>query len=189
MKDRTFSVVGWPGFAGTLSGVTHGRFSVTLNAVTSSEPISFGKPVTFLIREVLEEAYDFQDALQRLTKTNILSDCLLLLCGTKENEMVVIERTPTKAYIRTPKNGYIGVTNDYKVYKDSSSGHLDMNNVLTTSSCGRYDRTLELLDANLPNTSSEVLNILSDSKVKMGITMQQMVFQAATGMAVVNTNW
>ncbi|MCP4445339.1 MAG: hypothetical protein GY811_08350 [Myxococcales bacterium] len=51
-----FVVVGWPGYAGALSGMAHGRFSVTLNAVLSDDPPELAPPVTFLLRDVLDTA-------------------------------------------------------------------------------------------------------------------------------------
>src|SRR5207237_8286843 len=87
-----FTTIGWPGFTGAFSGIAPGRFAVTLNAVLSDEPLQTASPVVFLLRQVLEEASDFQSALRILTETPLASDPLLLLTGTRQGEMVVIER-------------------------------------------------------------------------------------------------
>ncbi|MBM3769597.1 MAG: hypothetical protein FJW32_29840 [Acidobacteria bacterium] len=53
------------------------------------------------------------------------------------------------------------------------------------TACGRFDRICELVNARRPLDAEECLGYLSDDGVRMTITMQQMVLQAATGMAVV----
>src|SRR5262249_58170211 len=78
-----FTVVGWPGFVGVFSAVAPGRFAITLNAVLSTDAVSLGTPVVFLIRKVLEEAQTFQEACKALAETPIASDCLLLVTGTR----------------------------------------------------------------------------------------------------------
>lgn len=50
-----FSGIGWAGFIGILSGIKNGAYSVTLNAVSSNEPPNLAPPITFLLRDVLEE--------------------------------------------------------------------------------------------------------------------------------------
>ena len=172
-----FSGIGWAGFIGVFSGIKNGAYSVTLNAVSSNEPPNLAPPVTFLLRDVLEEEKQFDKAGQRLSETAIASDCLLMLVGTNKEELIVIERTPTKHEIRKPENGVIVATNDYKILKDEKLG----NDILQETSCGRYNRVLELVSQSPPKTANDYLDILQDDKVKMNITMQQMVLNPSEG--------
>ena len=66
-----FTTVGWPGFIGVFSGIAPRRFAVTLNAVISDEPLQAASPVVFLLRQVLEEAPDFQSALRTLKESTV----------------------------------------------------------------------------------------------------------------------
>ena len=52
--ETVFKSVGWMGFIGVLSGMKPKAFSITLNAVLSEEEPNMAKPISFLLREVLE---------------------------------------------------------------------------------------------------------------------------------------
>lgn len=181
-----YSTVGWPGFVGALSGVAAGRFAVTLNAVLSNEPSRPAKPISFLIREVLASAPDFQEAVRRFAETEIAADCLLLVTGARNDEMLIVERTPTRHALRRPASGrqHVIVTNDYKqLDRESVAGA--HNDQLTETSCDRYDRLSALLSAGSGTLNADTaLALLSDPGVRMDSTMQQMYFQAATGTVV-----
>ena len=172
-----YKTVGWLGFIGALSGVKPGHFSITLNAVSSKDPAEIAMPVSFLLRDILETAVSFDDAKQKLEETTIVSDCLLLLAGTKKGEMVVIERTPTRSATRTTETNFIIVTNDYKLIENNIS----KESMLQSTSCGRFERAEELLGLDIPKTNADCFKILKDEDVMMGITVQQMVFEIETG--------
>lgn len=110
-----YKLVSWPGFIGAFSGVAHERFAITLNAVISSESPPLAEPTTLLLRKVFDTAPDFKTAVSMLSETSIAADCLLLVTGVNQGEMVVIERTGTRSALRHPEDGFIAVTNEYKV--------------------------------------------------------------------------
>ncbi len=177
-----FTTVGWPGFVGAFSGIAPGRFAVTLNAVISDEPLRAATPVVLLLRQVLEEAGDFSAALRMLSETPVASDSLLLLTGVRTGEMAVVERTPSRAEVRLGEGGCVFVTNDYR---KMNAGVRNIESELQATACGRYERVAELVAAGAPREAEECLACLSDSEVRMGMTVQQMVFQAAAGVCVV----
>ena len=154
------------------------QFSITLNAIVSDEAPNMAKPITFLLREVLEGDYNFQQAKETLETTEIICDCLLLLAGTRTEEMMVIERTPRSSKTRLAENGFIIVTNDYKKIAYESKNQ----SALKDTSCGRYDQTRRLLNQALPASALDCFKILNDKDVKMQITVQQMVFSPNIGL-------
>lgn len=172
-----YRTVTWPGFIGCLSGVAPGRFAVTLNAVLSDDPPHLAAPVAFVLREVLESAASFEDARDVLRRVELASDCLLLLTGCAPGEMAVIERTPTRSALRGPDQGVLVVTNDYRALSATDRTHA----TLSETACGRYDRARARAVAERPTAASECLDILRDSRVRMGITAQHMVLCAGTG--------
>lgn len=172
-----YSLVSWPGFIGALSGVKPGRFSITLNAVLSNEAPQFAIPITFLIRDVLENAETFDQAVKMLSETSIASDCLLMVVGTNDGESVVIERTPTAFKWRHPENGQLIVTNEYLALTDNKQ----TNDTLQLTASGRHRRVQELLNDKTPNSINDYFDVLSDDEIKMGITVQQMIFDPANG--------
>jgi len=172
-----FKTVGWLGFIGALSGIKPGKFALTLNAVLSHDPPEIAKPVSFLLRDILDTAGSYAEALSALESTPIATDCLLLVSGTGPGEMAVIERTPRRFATRRPNEGYIVVTNDYKLLQNHAGGE----SLLQTTSCGRYNRAEELIREHRPKNSNGCMDILKDNEVKMFITVQQMVFDNQTG--------
>ena len=175
--NQIFRTVGWPGFIGTLSGIKPNKFSITLNAVLSNDSPEIATPISFLIRDVLATANTFVEAKSLLEKTTIASDCLILLSGIQDEELAVIERTPKRFATRKPKNDSVVVTNDYKLLENFKNE----NSILQLTSCGRFDRAKSILNNSVPKSFDECFAILKDDEVKMGITVQQMVFNNKTG--------
>jgi hypothetical protein len=173
-----FTTVGWPGFVGAFSGIAPGRFAVTLNAVLSDEPAQVGTPMVLLIRKVLEEARSFTEAVRTLSETPILCDCLLLVTGVVPGEMVVIERTPGRRAVRGARSGFVCVTNAYWALE---AGLGTEPSGLLATSCQRFERISELLQRSGPGDAEGCFEYLSDPAIRMNITVQQMVFCAATG--------
>lgn len=179
--ETIFETVGWPGFIGALSGTKPGSFSITLNAVLSQDSPEIAYPVSFLLRDVLAEAGNYNEAKTTLEQTTIASDCLLLLSGISADEAVVIERTPKRSASRKGDDILV-VTNDYKVLEN---GNNNEGNILQSTSCGRFDRAEYLISSMLPKSKEVCIDLLRDAEVMMGITVQQMVFDNQTGEMLV----
>lgn len=113
---------------------------------------------------------------------HLASDSLLLLTGVREGEMAVIERTPTRVEVRFPESGCLLVTNDYR---KMHTGLRTFESELQATPCRRYDRISELVAARVPKYAEECFKYLNDPALRMGITVQQMVFHAATGLCLV----
>lgn len=185
LKDavEVYRTIGWPGYLGCLSGIAPGRFAITLNTVASDDAAELSTPVSFLIRETLASAPNFDEAVRILAETPISSDCLLLVSGVAEGEMAVIERSPTRSAIRSPKEGLLVVTNDYRALEASIEP--TAGGEIFDSSCGRFDRCSLLATEGRPKTPEEAIEILKDSAVRMQITVQHMAFRAANGTTLV----
>ena len=178
LRKNSFKTVSLPGLSAIISGMKPGCFSVTLNAVTSEEK-GLGQPAGLLIRNVLAEARSFDEAVRMLTEEPILSDCLLLVTGINNGEMVVIDRTPTQGLIRYPEGDFIVATNGYLKYRGQARGP---GGEIQSTSCGRFRRTSELLAGGLPEEPGDAFDILNAEGVFMPVTtVQQMVMCPATG--------
>ena len=187
--ETRFMTVSWPGFNGALSGVALGRFAVTLNAVLSDESPpdvttdQVVPPITSLIRDVLDKSPSYADAVQTLTETPLVSSSLLLVSGTRNGEMCVIERTPSKGVIREASSGFIVVTNDYRLINPDKP--VLTTNELQQTSCHRFDRATELITTRQPHTERDAMKVLRDEQVRMTITAQHMTFRARSGHVLV----
>ncbi|WP_299883258.1 C45 family peptidase [uncultured Lacinutrix sp.] len=176
-NETQYSLVSWPGFIGALSGVKPRLFSITLNAVLSNESPQFAIPITFLIRDVLEKAKTFDEAVVMLSETTIASDCLLMVVGVNKDENVVIERTPTTFSIRKAAGNSLIVTNEYL----SLTENKQTNDTLQLTASGRHKRVNEMIKFKSPESIQDHFDILSDGNVKMDITVQQMIFNPKRG--------
>lgn len=174
-----FSTVGWPGFLGAFSGVAKGRFAITLNAVISDEKPQLAPSIALTLREVFETAATFDAAVDLLETMTLASDCLLLVTGVNADQRVVIERTSTRSALRRQVGGPLVVTNDYRLLEDTGTD--DVMSELHASTCTRFNRALYLASHDTPSPEM-CLSLLQDPKVKMMITVQQMVMQASTGL-------
>ncbi len=158
---------------------------MTLNSVLSSEPPELSRPITFWLRTVFEQAATFSQAVDMLTSAEIASDCLLLVVGTTNEEMCVIERTPTRSAVRPASDGALVVANEYLALEGQA---LSTPSELLATSSGRFSRATQLLEASRPSTAGDCLKILSNPDVQLPITMQQMIFQPTSGKTEVELN-
>jgi hypothetical protein len=175
-----FTVLGWPGLSGALTGVRKGAFTVSLNTVCSNEPFTPGASLPILIREVLEECATYQDAVRRLSETRLLSDGLLLVTGTEPGEMVVIERSPSRyAHRYSDSSGLLVVTNSYKRI---ATGETSAPRELAQSADNREAGVCDGCALGVrPKTLEECMEVLRRPDVRMGITMQRVAMRASDG--------
>jgi hypothetical protein len=138
-------------------------------------------PITFLVRQVLERCPDYDAAFRALRDTPIASDALLMVTGTRAGEMAVIERTPTRAAVREAEKGVLVLTNDYRLMDDGLKAAAVDGNELQVTACARFDRAQHLARASLEASVDGALGWLADQGVAMGITVQHVAMQAATG--------
>ena len=172
----------WPGFIGVFTGVSPGAFAVSLNAVVSEDAPGEGVPVALLLREALVARLPFDEAVQQMRVSPLVCDCLLLVSGTREDEIAVVERTPTRGVVRCPEGGSVAVTNDYRVLADH--GTQQAVDSLRATSDRRYETTCARVAAEAPADAGACLRILNDPRVRMDITVQQAVMSAAAGTLV-----
>nr|XP_033795395.1 N-acylethanolamine-hydrolyzing acid amidase isoform X2 [Geotrypetes seraphini] len=104
------------GYVGLWTGLSPHKFSISgnqrgqgnwwKNAITAL--LLHGHPVSWLIRDVLSEAEDFQSAVMILTKTTIIADVYYIVGGILPKEGVVITRNrngPADIWPLDPLNG------------------------------------------------------------------------------------
>ena len=116
-RQGRFVTLTWPGYTGVLTAMAPGRFSAALNQAPMRRALGFyaldwamsrrrvwtmpHPTPAHLLRSVFENAVDFADARERLTKEPISTPAIFSLAGVKAGQTAVIERTETEARVHT----------------------------------------------------------------------------------------
>lgn len=103
----------WPGFLGVVQAYAPGRFAAALHQAPMRRHVPFmpldwlinrwrlwqgrGLPPSHLLRQVFEEAEDFETARQELMTVPLALPAIFLLVGCQPGEGCIIERTETRA--------------------------------------------------------------------------------------------
>ena len=161
---------GFVGAIGVVTGLSKNGFAFALNAVPTTTPKLDGYPMLLFLRQVLDKAKDFDDALRWIEREPLASGGLITLVGMKNNERAVIERAPTKAVVRRP----IGeepliTTNDYRLMEK------------VAIECPRHARLSETVkDLGVTATVESMLERLTDERVIQTITAQHVIAHPTT---------
>jgi len=179
-----FRSVGWPGFLGAFVGVAPGRFAITLNAVWSEDEPTGGRPIGFVLREALAKMRSYEEAVDFLSTSSIHCDCILLVSGTKEGEIAVIERTPSRCAVRRACSEFLVATNHYSVIQAGSNkpGYLPSGQEpFGEGSRERYACALSKLAQHLPKTVESCFSLLAEEPFCHATTIQRVAMRASTG--------
>lgn len=180
--ELAFASAGWPGAVGVVTGLSGRGFAIALNAVSSPEGVDqTGYPVLLHIRRVLEDAPNFDSALNMLANERLVAPGLFTLVGSENHQRVVIERTPKRHALRWAEGDTpLVTTNDYRrLFKPEP--HAGPEIYQTT--CMRYDALCRFFANHRPDqevADTALLYILSDPAVIQGITAQHVIMRPAS---------
>ena len=86
-----FSAVTFPGYLGVLSGVARGRFSATINMAATDNRINlFGRPASFIVRDMFEGCSNFDEALEFLKNGYASAPAMVHLVGLNKGESIIM---------------------------------------------------------------------------------------------------
>jgi hypothetical protein len=180
-----FANAGWPGAIGVVTGLSARGFAVVLNAVLSPEGLcKTGYPVLLHLRRVLEDAASFETALKMLAEQRLAAPALFTLVGSRNEERVVVERTPTRHALRWAEaDAPLVATNDYRQLAAPVAGGGGAAEIYQTT-CGRYEALTRFFARHRPDREVEdtaLLYVLSDPEVIQGITAQHILLRPRQG--------
>jgi hypothetical protein len=161
---------GFVGAPGVVTGLSHRGFCVILNAVGCDRLEPAGCPVLLFLRRLIDEARDFDEAVRLATATPLLSSALLTLAGTRNDQRVVVERSPRRAAVRRPEGERpLVTTNHYVALADDGD------------CCERF-RFLARRAAELISPDDEtLLELLQQPPLFNAVTAQHVVMHPASG--------
>ena len=155
---------GFLGMVGVVTAQSSRGFALCLNAVHGGSDLE-GYPVLLFLRDVLDTAGDYDEALERVQREPLMSGGIITLVGTANHQRAVIERTPRDSAIQTAREDEpLMATNHYRMLSRPEA-------------CGRY----AYLAAKAGKTPP--MDILTHPDVLQSITAQHIIFQPATGRA------
>lgn len=136
-----FSATTWPGYVGVLTGVRPGAFSVSVNrrymdgsSIRGTERelilnmfkcMSEACPVSFLVRDVLERASTYFEAITSLQVANLSTPAYITVAGAVAGEGTVITRARTLTLAEGPpvqRNNSFGTASASGCSRRSSAG-------------------------------------------------------------------
>lgn len=174
-----FAHAGWPGAIGAVTGLSARGFAVVLNAVLCPERVCWtGYPVLLHLRRVLEEADGFESALRMLSATSLAAPALIMLVGKRNEQRVVIERSPRRhAHRWASGDEPLVVTNDYRLLFRTAT---DDRAEIYQTTCSRYDALCRFFAghrADQPVRDEQLLYTLSDPSIIQTITAQHVILR------------
>lgn len=163
-KDgHKFMTVTWGGFIGAVSGMNEEGLSVTINAAKSDYPLASATPVSLVTREILQYAKNIREAIAIAKKRKMFVSESFLVASAADHKAVIIEKTPDALDVYDPHNNYIVCTNHFQSNSlGKSKKNIEQMN--ESASPYRYERLMELLNANGRNTVQKTVDILRDRK-------------------------
>jgi hypothetical protein len=166
--------VAWPGLAGVLTGMNLEGVMVLVNGARAGEPRTTGLPVVFSLREVLQTAHDTDEAVDVLSKQEVMVSHIVFVADAK-GHFAVVERTPEgPAFVRRDfaDADRVAVTNHLE-----GSAKADPKNVWVrdhTTTLARRARLDELLGNVVPASAdvASAVSMLRDHTCAGGVTCE-----------------
>ncbi len=162
-EGHKFMTVTWGGFIGAVSGMNEEGLSVTINAAKSDYPLASATPVSLVTREILQYAKNIAEAVAIAKRRNMFVSESFLVASAADNKAVIIEKTPLALDVYDPNKNFIVCTNHFQS-NGLAKSEKNMEQVKESASPYRYERLMELLNANGKNTVQKTINILRDRK-------------------------
>ncbi|MEO5984639.1 MAG: C45 family peptidase [Ferruginibacter sp.] len=162
-QGHKFMTVTWGGFIGAVSGMNEKGLSVTINASKSDYPMGSATPVSLVTREILQYAKNINEAIAIAKKRKMFVSESFLVASAEDNKAVIIEKTPTALDIYDPHKDFIVCTNHFQS-PGLAKSKKNIEQMNESASTYRYERMMELMNANTKNTVQKTINILRDRK-------------------------
>ena len=162
-QGHKFMTVTWGGFIGAVSGMNDAGVSVTINAAKSDYPFASATPVSIVTREILQYAKNIKEAIAIAKSRKMFVSESFLVASAADNKAVIIEKTPTDLDVYDPHKDFIVCTNHFQSNALAKSKK-NLEQIKESASPYRYERLMELLNANGKNTVQKTVNILRDRK-------------------------
>jgi hypothetical protein len=159
---------GFVSAVGVVTGLSRFGFAVVLNAIETGALNPEGYPVLLFLRHLVDDAGSFEEAVDLASRSPLAASALITLAGTRNDQRVCVERSPTEHRQRWAREGTpLIVTNHYRCLSAADA-------------CPRY-ACLERNAPRLPKApgAEDMLALLGHPNVRQDITAQEVLIWPA----------
>lgn len=160
-QGHKFMTVTWGGFIGAVSGMNEKGLTVTINAAKSDYPLASATPVSLVAREILQYAANIKEAIAIARSRKMFVSESFLIASAADKKAVIIEKTPDDLDVYDPQKDFIVCANHFQS-KGLNGSKKNREQMQESASPYRYERMMELLNANGKNSVQKTVNILRD---------------------------
>jgi len=163
-KGYEFVHITWASMIGVVSGMNVQGLTVTINAAKSDIPTKAKTPISLLAREILQYASTLDEAIAIAEKREIFVSESILVSSAKDDEAVIIEKSPKNMGLYYSTENQIVCSNHFQsdAFRDDPN---NLNNIKESASKYRLDRSIQLLNKlSRPLTVNDVSEILRDTR-------------------------
>ncbi len=153
----------WASMIGVVSGMNEKGLTVTINAAKSDIPTKSAMPISILARQILQYAQNINEAIVLAKQAKIFVSESILIGSAQDDNIVIIEKSPTKFGIYKTKDKNIVCANHFQ----SETFKFDENNIeniKNSASKYRFDRCWQLINNYGSLNYIEVSSVLRDTK-------------------------
>lgn len=167
-KGIPFVHVAWSGMVGAVTGINAEGIACALNAGASDDDASCGRPVSLVVRDVLEQARTLDEAVAIIRAAPVFVSDSYVLASGREERTLVVEKSPGRCAVREAKEGLLLVANHFltpEFANDETNGRR-RHDATTEERLGRLDELTAPLRGHLDAKSA--LAILRDRRGPKG---------------------
>jgi len=140
-----FLSVSWPGMAGVVTGMNAERIYCSINGAHSERIGTIGRPVSLVVREVLQRARSLDEAIAIIESAQVFVADSFLLADGETGSAVVVEKAPGRTAVRRMDGDRLLQANHFETTEFSADrGNLDY--MRTGTSLDRHARLDELVE-------------------------------------------
>ncbi len=139
-----FAYVTWASMIGVVSGMNEKGLTVTINAAKSDIPTKAATPISIVARYILQYAQNIAEARKIAGEFQTFVSESILIGSAQDDEVAVIEKSPSKTGFFTTDTNYIVCANHYQS-STFASDPMNIENIKTSASLYREDRCKQLI--------------------------------------------
>jgi hypothetical protein len=147
-QGHPFMMVTWAGMIGAVSGMNMEGLTVTINAGKSKIPLIAKTPISIVTREILQYASNIEQAIAIAKKRKVFVSESIMVGSAHDNKAAIIEVSPNNLGVyEVPNSNQLICSNQFQS-NELKNDKRNLYQIANSHSQYRYDRMLELFDAN-----------------------------------------